>query len=139
MTRLGRLFRNLVERLLGRYYEGPEPPRSIGDEVRMFCHFYPTASRRQWEAFALRLAGNAYRSGFTRGLEWQERGWEGPAIDPERLAEVEAHDWSLADAGPEYAALLGPGGEQQLEELERTMRALDQIAGRSVEVRRGMG
>jgi hypothetical protein len=112
MTRLGRLLRNLLERILARYHEGPEPPRRLAEEVRLFRVYYPRATPEQWAQFATTIAQNSYRSGFTRGYEWQERGWEGPPIEPEVLAEIQAHDWSLADMSPRVAGMLEAGADE---------------------------
>lgn len=109
MTRAGRFFRNLVERLLGRYYEGPPPPRRLEEQVRLFAVYYPRATRAEWTEFATRIAATAYRDGFVRGYEWQERGWEGPRIDPEVLAEERSHDWSLAEQHPRLQEVLAQG------------------------------
>lgn len=109
MTRAGRWLVRQLERLLGRYYEGPTPPRRLAEEARLFRVMYPCAGPDEWEAFAARLAASSYRDGFVRGFEWNERDWSGPADDPERLAEATAHDWSLAEADPrlENVLLLG--------------------------------
>lgn len=109
MTRAGRFLRNLLERLLGRYYEGPHPPRRLAEEVKLFRIYYPGATAEQWSRFATRLASNAYEEGFVRGYEWQERGWDGPVDDPEQLLELEAHDWSLAEQNPTVAEALAAG------------------------------
>jgi len=109
VTRFGRWFRNLLERLAGRYYEGAEPPRHIREEVRLFRVMHGAATADQWEEFAAMMAENCYRSGFVRGYEWAERDWPGPAVDPEVLAEAESHDWSLADGDPDLARLLETG------------------------------
>jgi len=130
MTRLGRMFRNLLERFLGRYHEGPEPPRRLAEEVRIFRHLFPLADARQWEELAVELAGRSYRDGFTRGFEWCERSWEGPAVEPERLAEAQAHDWSAGDANPVVRELLlrepDPLTARQVRDLEEA--AADAIA-----------
>jgi hypothetical protein len=109
VTRFARFLRNLFERLLSRYYEGPNPPRHIGEEARVFRILNPRATPREWEDFAKRHAENCYRSGFTRGYEWQERDWPGPAEDPEVLAEAMEHDWSLAEADPRLDLALTEG------------------------------
>ena len=111
MTRFSRFLHRLVERMLGVYHEGPEPPRRLAEEVKLFRIYYPGATPEQWAAFAANLAANSYRSGFTRGYEWQERGWEGPAIEPEQLAEIQAHDWSLAEMSPRVAGMLAAGAD----------------------------
>ncbi len=111
MTRLSRFLRNLLERVLGRYYEGPRPPPRLAEEVRFFRAFKPLATPEEWERFAVSLAGRSYRDGFVRGNEWLERSWEGPAVSPERLAEARAHDWSLAETDANAKAFLDRAGQ----------------------------
>ena len=95
MTALGRFFACVAEKLAHRYYEGPEPPPRLHDEVRVFAALHPQASTHEWKDFAARVADNAYRDGFARGHQWAERLWPGPSQDPEVLAEQRAHDFSL--------------------------------------------
>lgn len=134
MTRAGRLIRNLLERFLGRYYEGPSAPRRLGEEVRLFRVFYPMATAEEWEAFAARLACNAYRDGFVRGYEWCERDWKGPSIEPEVLAELQSHDWSLAEQDPRLEDVLALGVDPLdphgvIDETDRA-RYLDEVGKR---------
>lgn len=98
MPALQRFLSRVAEKLAGRYYEGPSTPPRVHDEVRVFAALHPNATAEEWATFARRHADIAYRDGFTRGLEWAERLWPGPAEDPEVIAEREAHDFSL----PEY-------------------------------------
>lgn len=97
MTPFQRFCRKLYERLRDRYYEGPDPPPRLHDEVRVFAALNPQATASEWKDFAARHADVAYRDGFTRGLEWNERLWPGPAEDPEVVAEREAHAFSLPE------------------------------------------
>lgn len=113
MTRVGRLIRNLLERLAGKYYEGPAPPRRLYEEVRVFRAMYPLASPDEWQAFALRLAQGAYQDGFIRGREWEERAWEGPEVDPEDLLEATNDDWSLAGSTPQLDAMILHGQDPE--------------------------
>lgn len=136
MTRFGRFVRNLVERFLGRYYEGPNPPRHISEEVRLFRILHPTATPEQWETFANLMAEKCYRSGFVRGYEWVERDWPGPAQDPEVLAEAMSHDWSLAESEPRFDRLLegvsnpfDPLGEATAEERTQLLMQLGMLGG----------
>lgn len=109
MTRAGRFLRNLIEKFLGRYYEGASTPPRIGEEWRVWLALHPDADRHVIEGYVGLLLEAAYRDGFTRGYEWQERGWEGPAVEPERLVEAAEHDWSLADSNPRVRHLLEDG------------------------------
>ncbi len=97
MTKLQKLLRDWFDRWRGRYYEGPEPPPRIDQEVRLFAATHREATVEEWKAFATRIAQNTYRDGFTRGIEWNERLWPGPADDPEVLAEAARHNWSHAE------------------------------------------
>lgn len=113
-VRPSRALRRGVQKLLeiatGVHYEGPEPPgRRIEERVQLFCLFNPQATAEQWRVFARQLAQNCYREGWVRGYEWLERGWSGPAVDPERLTELEAHDWSLAEQHPDWRRMLNLG------------------------------
>jgi hypothetical protein len=106
VTRAARWLRRLLERLLDRWAEGPEPPRRIRDEARLFRHQYPDASAGEWERFAVKLAGNAYRDAFVRGVEWDERCWPERDIDGHAVGCLYGHDVSLGDGDPHVAALL---------------------------------
>ena len=93
-TRLQRWMRNLAERFATRYYEGPEPPDRLIEQVLAFAQAHPTANRGEWMGFAAALARSSYRSGYVRGLEWAERDLDKLDMgDPERLAEQQAHDF----------------------------------------------
>lgn len=94
MTRFGRMLRNVVEKLLTRFYEGPQPPQRISEQVVAFALMHPQATREEWAQFTTRLAAGSYRDGFTRGFEWAERDLDRlDHGDPERVAELEAHDF----------------------------------------------
>lgn len=98
MTRLARFVRDLLERLLGRFHEGPEPPPRLAEEVRLFRSLAThTPTEEEWEVFAARLAERAYHDGFVRGTHWLERSWPGPEVTPERLLEEQAHQQKLID------------------------------------------
>lgn len=128
MTRAARWLRRLLERLLDRWHEGPEPPRRIREEARLFRHHNPQASVAEWERFATALAGNSYRDAFVRGFEWDARCWPERTIDGHAVAVLHEHDASLGDGNPHVAALLAsepdPGMTPEqlslIEELERS-------------------
>lgn len=109
--RLRRWWRKVKDLWSGTYYEGPTPPPRLLDEVRIFMVLYPNASKQQWMEFSTKHAANSYRSGFVRGHDWVERGWEGPPPDEdrERLLEAEMHDWSLAEESPQWERILTTG------------------------------
>ena len=86
MTRLTRLIRKLLERLLGVWHEGPEPPVRLREQVRLFRHMYPNATPAEWEKYAVRLAESSWRDAFIRGFEWNERCWPEPNVDSAAVA-----------------------------------------------------
>lgn len=63
----------MLERWLGRLYEGPAPPDRLVEMVFAFAEMYPNATRRQWVLFAASHARESYRSGYVRGFEYVER------------------------------------------------------------------
>lgn len=122
MTRLGRILRNAAEKLLKRYYEGPEPPMRLAQQVAEWAWMHPKATRAEWAAFAVRFAHGAYRDGFVRGFEWAERDLDRLQLgDPERLAELEAHDfvWHSPDhlTSQQLAEVVPRSQEEYLEKL----------------------
>lgn len=99
MTILSRWARDALERLLGRFHEGPDPPPRVAQEPRLFRAMAPEApTEEEWEEWAVAYGDRCYRAGFVRGMHWLERSWDGPAVDPERVLEMEAHE---ADRIPE--------------------------------------
>lgn len=125
MTRAGRWLRRLLERLLNRWHEGPEPPRRIAEEARLFWHEYPNATAAEWERFAITLAGNAYRDAFVRGFEWDARCWPERTIDGEEVAVVYGHDASVGDNNPTARRLLAVEPRGMTAEQ---LRLLDELA-----------
>lgn len=97
LTPLQRWLRDLIDWLCRRYYEGPEPPPRLEQEVRLFAATHRDATTDDWKDFATRLAQNAYRDGFTRGDQWAHRLWPGPETDPEFLAELALHQHTLPE------------------------------------------
>lgn len=123
---LRRKLAKLRDRWKGQFYEGPEPPPRLFEEVQLFKLCHPDPTPEQWEHFVVTFALNCYRDGFIRGHQWLERGWEGPLMDPDRIAELTAHDWSLAtQGGPRYDKLLTTGYNPE-----------DPLAGSTIEQRR---
>jgi len=111
--------RKAAEKYLERYKEGPEPPERLREMVVAFANTHPNATRMRWVEFAAEHAGEAYRSGYTRGYEYVERVpelWR-PDIPPEDLADMIDPDWKWQEG-----IQLTPGrdpGEETGEELER--------------------
>lgn len=95
MTPLARLLRNFVERWQRQFYEGPDAPARLADQVVAFANAHPRATRAEWVAFASENARACYRSGYMRGLEWTDRDLaRRDKHDPELEAEAARHDWS---------------------------------------------
>lgn len=107
--RLKHLAVKAIELATSRFYEGPRPPPRLVERIKIFQLYKPQATADDWRDFALQFAANCYREGFIRGYDWQERGWEGPAIEPERLREAMDHDWTLAESNPDWRRLLDRG------------------------------
>lgn len=76
MTPFARFLRGLVERLLGTFHEGPEPPARLREMVLLFAEMNPDATRRDWLDFASQHAAECYRTGWLRGYEATVRGGE---------------------------------------------------------------
>ena len=124
MTMLKRWLRRVLARLLDRWEEGPDAPKRLSEEVRLFRHQYPRATPDEWERFAVTLAGNAYRQAFVRGFEWNERCWPGPEIDPDAVAIFFGHDVSVGDNSPNLRQLLQTVPRGISEEQVRLIREL---------------
>ncbi len=133
MTPLQRFLRNLVERVRGQFYEGPEPPPRLAQEVRVFAALHPQATAEEWRDFVTLHVSLAYRDGFTRGLEWNERLWPGPEEDPQVIAERQAHAFSLPEA---YLQSLeqqpSPIEGMTLEQAHRLQHQLDRVGAKLV-------
>lgn len=98
-----------MERHLDRWREGPEPPLRVAQEVRLFRALHPGATADEWEQYATRHAESAYRQGYIRGFEYNERFWPGPADDPELLAAAMREDAPSLEANPRMRRLLELG------------------------------
>jgi hypothetical protein len=94
LTPLKRWLRNMLERWLGCYYEGPPPPARLSAQVLLFAQENPHATRAEWSAFCMAHAEECYRTGWVRGYEWYGRdGYQHePAVDPELLLTVQYGD-----------------------------------------------
>jgi hypothetical protein len=79
-----------AEKMARRYYEGPEPPARLARSVDDFAALYPRAARGAWIALAKQLAEDAYREGYTRGIENYERDLDArEPFSPDELIEME--------------------------------------------------
>lgn len=92
-------WRRLIDKFLGRFYEGPEPPTRLSYDVRSFANANPHATRASWEEFADSHARRAYREGYIRGVEYVERDTEQwwPDVDPEIIADEYDPLWRDSD------------------------------------------
>jgi hypothetical protein len=118
MTRAARWWRNLLERHLGRFYEGPEPPRRLAEMVLQFAELYPRATKQQWIEFAARHAIECYRTGYVRGYEWCERDLvrRDPAVEPEELLRGQGDDGSWLDHAVDLGDTAAPVQDEPQED-----------------------
>lgn len=86
---------HFLEKMLGRYREGPNPPSRLDVMVDVYAAGNPNATVGEWAAFAKELAGEAYRSGYQRGYEYIERDPESwmPDVPPEDVMDQFDPDW----------------------------------------------
>jgi hypothetical protein len=89
--------RKSAERVARRFYEGPEPPPRLFDEIMIFEKLHPCPTQEQWRAFVTGSIANAYRDGYIRGYEHHERLPTSSEFEQQKWLEAEAHrhDWSL--------------------------------------------
>lgn len=87
--------RDALERILGRYREGPRLPLRFVEVAERYWASSDERVPREWLAFAIGLASSAYRDGYVRGFESSER-WERPwssSPSPEDIADAEEPGW----------------------------------------------
>ena len=107
---LGRLLVWFAEKMALRYYEGPEPPRRIAQQARIFAELHSRATVDEWVVFATRLGEECYRSGYMRGVERNVRDVnnvpEPHLLEAKRLADLgQSNDWvSLAPSEADVQA-----------------------------------
>lgn len=119
-SRLARWMRGLAERLAERYYEGPEPPMRLAEQVVAFAAANSGATRGEWMRYAVAMAQSAYRSGYVRGIEWAERDLDRLDVgDPDRLADQQQHDfeWHAPEAPSAQALAERVAGADFLDDL----------------------
>jgi len=98
MSPLRRKARDMLERFMKRFYEGPAAPERYADTVKLFRMLNPTATADAWEDFATKLAEGAYQDGYVRGYEWTERDLDSkPKHDPDVLAEMYRFNYGPSD------------------------------------------
>jgi hypothetical protein len=129
-TPVVRWFRNIREKLLGKFYDGPEPPARIVEMVVVWANMNPTATRAEWVRFVSEHAKECYRAGWVRGYEYTERDPDERAIisqlDPELIATAMDPNWRWS---PEVQLEEDPQTvvpEMQLNEREEMERLLRQ-------------
>jgi hypothetical protein len=131
MTRLGRWIRNFIEWFLRRYYEGPDAPPRLAQNVTAFAALHPHATVAEWMEFSSRFANECYRTGYVRGLEWAERDLDrrDPVDDPEVLLDKRDNDWSWVNMAPndeEMRRIVSSNPYDHLSPEERLL-ALDSV------------
>lgn len=106
MTPFGRWLRKRLEKFLGRWEEGQQPPARLRDEVTSFANFNPKATRAEWLEFAASFAEACYLTGYIRGVEWAERDPEISPRAPEQLADEIDPEWRNRPF--DMSGLIGP-------------------------------
>lgn len=91
---VGSFLRGMLERMAGKFYEGPPVPVRFAETVQAFACANKHATREDWARFATRLAAGAYRDGFVRGYEWTARDLDAfHPQSPERVEEQTRSDF----------------------------------------------
>jgi len=94
VTPFGKFVRKVGEKLVGKYYEGPELPDRIRDMVVEFANDHPRATKGDWVDFATALLSETYEAGWLRGYERDARTYDWrPDIAPEVLADMLDPTW----------------------------------------------
>lgn len=96
MTMLGRWIRNLIERIIHTFYEGPHIPKRLLVTPLEWAIAHPRATREQWLEFCQLYGTTVYTAAYTRGLEFAERDLDRmPRKAPELMEEAIKYEWSL--------------------------------------------
>lgn len=131
MTPLVRWFRDIRERLFGKYFDGPEPPDRLSQMVIAFAQTNPQATRFDWTRFAIDHARECYRAGYTRGYEYTERDPDERAIisqlDPDLIATALDPDWKWSAELNINGIPKEPVREMVFSEQEEMQRLMDQV------------
>lgn len=93
-TRAKRWIRHLLERLLGIFYEGEQPPERLREIVTTWANNHPNATRADWLAMMEEWGDEVYRTAYQRGIEYVERDptfWKD--IDPDAIADEVDPNW----------------------------------------------
>lgn len=126
---IGHMFRRMTDKASTRYYEGPTPPLRLIEAVEAFVVMCPNATQEQWVRFAAGHAGESYKSGYIRGVEWKERAAE--QMEPSSAwavidSDERKNDWTWADFAPteEQLSKVVQTHSQQIESLSPEERLL---------------
>ena len=88
-----RKIRRGFEWLFGRWYEGPQVPDRLIQEVDFFMKWHPHATKGQWAHFAAGLSEASYKAGYMRGYEYVERQELSRKANPDMFADEMDPDW----------------------------------------------
>jgi hypothetical protein len=92
-----RFFKRIAEKWFGTWNEGPEPPDRLMNMVFVFALEHPHATRGDWIRFSIEHAAEAYRSAYTRGVEYAERTPVEPGTPPDKIADAVDPNWRWGD------------------------------------------
>lgn len=88
----------MLEKLIGIFYEGPNPPDRIRDGVVLFKLNNPNATKQDWINFCIHYSQGCYKTGWLRGYEWIERQLDvKPENHPDRIADALSNNWRLSE------------------------------------------
>jgi hypothetical protein len=130
--------KRIVEKHLGTWEEGPEPPPRLRKLVEAFASTSPRATVAEWVDFAARHADSAYQQGYARGFERTERlgpDWEEPnaaVAFAEKVLEQEA--WNVPAYEPSTVV---PLDDVPRENAARAVEALTNAYAEQAGQRRG--
>lgn len=93
-----RWLRNWAEKLSNSFYEDINPPPIFAYSAEVYGRKERT--QEEWQAFAVSVAEQAYRTGYVRGVEYTERSdWWRSDIPPEAAAEMQDKSWMERPVG----------------------------------------
>lgn len=106
MTPFAKWLRNLRDKTLGTFAEGPALPKRFEQLATEFGNLHAKATRREWKEFSVGLARMAWREAYVRG---DERGLRDPdvmwrTVPPELAADAIDPDWRWRPALGEQLA-----------------------------------
>lgn len=126
--------RKNADKVARHFYEGPDAPPRLFDEIEVFEKLHPDASPSEWRAFVQGAVSGAYRDGYVRGYEHKERLPQSSDYEAAKWLETEAHrhDWSLWQGQPTSLELRRRFEEQRSDPFagmtpEQRIRAFEAI------------